>query len=77
MNGITILIWITIAIIGIIAIILVRLHYGGDELENDEGSIIPSSETISGLISQGKEKINSTARNNSSSQKTTQTNSER
>ena len=74
MNGITILIWITIAIIGIIAIILVRLHYGSEELENDEGSIIPSSEAISGLISQGKEKINSTARNNSSTQKTTQIN---
>ena len=73
MNGITILIWITIALIGIIAIILVRLHYGGNELENDEGLIIPNSETINGLISQGKEKINSSAKSHGlSQQKTTQ-----
>ena len=56
MNGITILIWITIAILGIIAIILVKLQYGGEELEND----------------QGKEKIASTTKNNSLSHKTTQ-----
>ncbi len=72
MNGITILIWITIAIIGIIAILLVRLHYQGNELENEEGSILPSSEAINGLISQGKERINSSTKNHSLSQKTTQ-----
>ena len=46
MNGTTILIWMTIFIIGIIAIILVKLHYNGKELENDEGSILPSTESI-------------------------------
>ena len=71
MNGITILIWITIALIGIIAILLVRLHYGGDELENDEGFTIPNSETINGLISQGKEKINSSAKSHRLSQQQT------
>ncbi|WP_405268614.1 hypothetical protein [Methanobrevibacter sp.] len=75
MNGITILIWITIAIIGIIAIILVKLHYGNEELEHDEGSIIPSSEAISGILSQGKERITSTAKNNSPSQTTQNTKS--
>ena len=41
MNGITILIWITIAILGIIAVILVKLHYKGDELETEEGFKLP------------------------------------
>ncbi len=70
MNGITILIWITIAIIGIIAIILVKLHYKGEELEHDEGSIIPSSDALNGILSQGKEMINSSS--NSISSKTSQ-----
>ena len=43
MNGITILIWITIAMIAVIAIILVKLHFRGDELETEEGSILPNS----------------------------------
>lgn len=59
MNEITILIWITILIIGIIAIIVVKLHYKGNELEQDEGSIIPGSESINGILSKGKEKISS------------------
>ena len=68
MNGITILIWMTIAIIGIIAIILVKLHYGGDELENDEKSIIPNGRTINEILSQRKEKLSSGIKNNNSSQ---------
>lgn len=56
MNGTTILLWITIFIIGIIAIIAVKLHYRGDELEKDEESIIPK-EAIDGLISYGQEKM--------------------
>ena len=36
MNDITIILWITIALIAIIAIIIVKLHYKGDELEKDE-----------------------------------------
>ncbi len=55
MNGLTILLWITILIIGVIAIIAVKLHYKGHELEKDEESIIPT-DTISGLMSFGKEK---------------------
>lgn len=58
MNGITILIWITIAIIGIIAIILVKLHFKGDELETDERSILPDGESLNGILSAGKERIN-------------------
>ncbi len=54
MNGITILIWITLALIALIAIIAVKLHYKGDELENDEGSILPDSNSISNLFDSGK-----------------------
>ena len=58
MNFITILIWITIAIIAAIAIIGVRLHYRGNELEHEEGSILPSTESIDKVLAIGKEKIN-------------------
>ena len=54
----TILIWITIAIIAIIAIILVKLHYKGNELEHDEGSILPSSESINNALNFGANKLN-------------------
>ena len=54
MNGITILIWVTIAIIAIIAIILVKLHYRGKELENDEGSILEDAESLTKVFSSGK-----------------------
>ena len=64
MNLITILIWITIVIIGAIGIIAVKLHYKGDKLETEEGSILPSTESINEAINIGKEKINS---NNTSS----------
>lgn len=74
MNGITILIWITIAIIGVIAIILVRLHYNGDELETEQGSILPDTKSISGIWSQGKEKISNSSINNGLSSKSTQRN---
>ncbi|WP_458403661.1 hypothetical protein [Methanobrevibacter sp.] len=50
MNEITILIWITIFIIGLIAIILVKLHFKGEELEKDESSIIPQG-TVDGILS--------------------------
>ncbi|MBE6495638.1 MAG: ATPase [Methanobrevibacter thaueri] len=64
MNDITIILWITIALIAIIAIILVKLHYRGDELENDEGSILPSSESINSALNAGKQTINSLSGNN-------------
>lgn len=68
MNGITILSWITIAIIGIIAIILVKLHYKGDELEADETSILPSSESINKALSTGQEIISKNINRNSTQQ---------
>ena len=58
MNGITILIWITIAIIAIIAIIVVKLHYKGTELENDEGSILPDTGAINEILSSSKQNNN-------------------
>ena len=58
MNIITILIWITIAIIAAISIIAVKLHYRGDELEHEEGSILTSTESINNALSIGKDKIN-------------------
>ncbi len=57
MNLITILIWITIVIIGAIAIIVVKLHYKGDELEHEEGSILPNASSITDPISSGTEKL--------------------
>ena len=74
MNIITILLWITIAIIGIIAIILVKLHYKGDELEAEEGSILPNTSSLSGIISQGKEKLSASSNNDRLSSRSTQTN---
>ena len=59
MNDITIILWITIALIAIIAIIIVKLHYKGDELEQDEGSILPSTESINNALNAGKNTINS------------------
>ena len=54
MNGITILLWITIAIIAIIAIIVVKLHYRGEELEKDEGSIIEDAGGLNKVFSAGQ-----------------------
>ncbi|WP_462315384.1 hypothetical protein [Methanobrevibacter sp.] len=65
MNIITILIWITIAIIAAIAIIVVKLHFRGDELEHEEGSILPSGKGISEMLNINKDKISS-PKNNSS-----------
>ena len=58
MNFITILIWITIAIIAAIAIISVRLHYRGNELEHEEGPILPK-ESINKVLNIGKGNNNS------------------
>ena len=65
MNIITILIWITIAIIAAIAIIVVKLHYRGDQLEHEEGSILPDGKSINESLSIGKSKT-SAQKNNSS-----------
>ncbi len=53
------LLWITILIIGIIAIIAVKLHYKGAELEKDERSII-SKDTIGGILSRDENKESDT-----------------
>ena len=50
MNGTTIILWATIFIIGAIAIILVKLHYRGAELEKEEESILPT-EAIGNFLS--------------------------
>ena len=63
MNDITIILWITIFIIAVIAIILVKLHFRGEELENDEGSILPSSESINNALNAGMQTINSLGNN--------------
>nr|WP_294999484.1 ATPase [uncultured Methanobrevibacter sp.] len=63
MNMITILIWITIAIIAAIAIITVKLYFKGDELEHEEGSILPNTEDLNKALNIGKNKI--TSKNNS------------
>ena len=63
---ITILIWVTIVIIGAIAIIAFKLHYKGYELEHEEGSILPNTEIINEALNIGKEKINTRNNNNSS-----------
>ena len=83
MNDITIILWITIALIAIIAIILVKLHYRSDELENDEGPILPSSESINNALNAGKSLINTGNQKNPSNEppslspKTSQQNSTR
>ena len=59
MNELTMLLWITILIIGIIAIIAVKLHYKGAELEKDERSII-SKDTIGGILSRDENKESNT-----------------
>lgn len=66
MNLITILIWITIAIIGAIAIIGVKLRFKGDELEHEEGSILPSTEEINEALNKGKNIINTRSENETS-----------
>ena len=60
---ITILMWITIVIIGAIAVIAVKLHYKGDELAHEEGSILPSTESINKTINMGKDKISTRNKN--------------
>ena len=56
MNGTTILLWVTIFIIGLISIIAVKLHYKGAELEKDNRPII-SKDTISGILSRNQNKL--------------------
>ena len=71
MNGITIIIWITIAIIAIIAIILVKLHYKGEELEKDDGSILEDTGSLSNLVSAGKNILSNNGDKSNSNQPAT------
>lgn len=59
MNETTILVWINIAIIGIIAIIIVKLYFRNEELEKDETPLIPK-DNLDGLIKSGKDKLKNT-----------------
>ena len=69
MNVITIIIWITIAIIAIISIIAVKLHYKGEELETEEGSILDDIKSIAKKPSSPKNQLsNETSKTNHSSQ---------
>ena len=63
MNGITILIWIIIAIIGIAAAIMVKKHYDGDKLANSEKPKLNDAKKSNGIINAGK---NILSRNNNS-----------
>jgi hypothetical protein len=65
MNGTTLLLWITILIIAIIAIISVKLYYRRDELAKEEGSILPSTESLTNMVSSGKNLISNTNKSES------------
>ena len=69
MNGITILIWITIAILGIIAVILVKLHYKGDELETEEGFNLQDNAAINKALSSSHNFINNNINKHTSTQR--------
>ena len=71
MNVITILIWITIAIVAAIAIIAVKLHYGNNELETEEKTMISDgTNTVQNAISGIEEKITSSSDELSNDKKT-------
>ena len=63
----TILIWITIAIIGVIASIMVKKHYTGNELAKDNKSMLDDDKPMNRIINSGK---NFLSRNNDNSQST-------
>ena len=46
MNVITIVIWMAIIIVAIIAIISVKKHYNSEELENDDDVLFSDSKSI-------------------------------
>ncbi|WP_299523911.1 ATPase [uncultured Methanobrevibacter sp.] len=71
MNETTILVWINIAIIGIIAIIIVKLYFRKDEMKNDDTSLLPT-DNLNEIINSGKSKLKS---NQNSLSKTTPTKS--
>ena len=67
MNGITIIIWIIIAIIAIVASIMVKSHYKEDKLATDEKSTLNGANSINSAINAGK---NILSRDNDSSSST-------
>ena len=67
----TIFIWIAIAIIGIISIVAVKMHYKGNELGTDELSILNDNKTINKMINAGQ---NLLSKNSGNSNQSTQLN---
>lgn len=59
MNIMTLILWVTILLIGVITIIIVKLHFQKEELEQDNSSIIPETENIRKRISNTQEKLSS------------------
>ncbi|WP_407424736.1 hypothetical protein [Methanobrevibacter sp.] len=67
MNGITIIIWIIIAVIGIVASIMVKKQYKGDKLAKDEEPILNGAQPKESIHDTGK---NFLSRNNNNSKST-------
>ena len=63
MNGTTVLIWVNIAIVAIIAIILVKWHYSKKELETSEPVEVSDSSGIKDFLSATKERITESSPN--------------
>ena len=64
MNETTILVWINIAIVGIIAIIIVKLYFRKDELEKDDSPLL-SKDSLNKLSQSSENNLSKTAPNNS------------
>ena len=64
MNETTILVWINIAIVGIIAIIIVKLYFRKDELEKDESPLL-SKDSLNKLSQSSENNLSKTAPNKS------------
>ena len=70
MNGITIFVWIAIAIIGIISIIAVKMHFKGNELGTDELSILNENKSINKVINAGQNLLSRNSDNSKSNHST-------
>ena len=64
MNETTILVWINIAIVGIIAIIIVKLYFRKDELEKDDSPLL-SKDSLNKLSQSSENNLSKTAPNKS------------
>ena len=59
MNETTILVWINIAIVGIIAIIIVKLYFRKDELEKDDSPLL-SKDSLNKLSQSSENNLSKT-----------------